>query len=190
MKGLGKNPRKRFETAQEMALALTRAGHLAPARAIAAWVATQCGAEISALRDKLERDAVTAPSESPTRAKTSRRFVKSGAALAGALILCLGLIVRAQRTSPSTNVDRIPSSSSLDATGSDALKTTAPAMIAPSSSPAPADDSPPAQPRRDPSRSRRGGSGFSLLRRPRSAPGSPFRRTSRSGENARRGRGV
>src|SRR5258708_8509197 len=81
MKGLEKNPRKRFETAHEMALALTRAGHLAPARAIAAWVAAQCGAEISALRGKLDLDYMPEPSKTTARPKATRRYVTYGTPL-------------------------------------------------------------------------------------------------------------
>lgn len=144
MKGLERNTRKRFESAQEMALALTRAGPLAPAREVAAWVTEQCGTEISALRDKLERDVIPGPVEQPSPPKKSRRHAKYGAALAAAFILCVALIVRAFSTSRSSSDERAPPSSSLDVTGGDPLKGTAPAVIAAPSSPAPTEQSPPA----------------------------------------------
>jgi eukaryotic-like serine/threonine-protein kinase len=162
MKGLERNPRKRFESAQEMALALTRAGPLAPAREVAAWVTEQCGTEIAALRDKLERDVMPASVEESARPKKPRRLARYGAALGALFIVCVALIVRAFTTSRPSSDDRTPLSSSLDVTGADALQGTAPAVVAASSTPAQREDSPkaPAPSRSDvPSKTRpaRGG---------------------------------
>ena len=124
-----------------MAKALRGAVSLAPAREVAAWVAEQCGTEISALRDKVERDAMPAPAALATHASPPRRFARP-ALLVAALLLCGGIVAIALRTSPVQPEDRGPPSASLDVTGLDALKPSSPAMIAASSSPVPAEDSP------------------------------------------------